>query len=43
MGGQWEGGGGGGGGGGGIVVPQEFFSLSNSSYEFFLGLSMNIF
>ena len=27
----------------GIFDPQEFFSLSNSSYEFFLGHSMNIF
>ena len=27
----------------GIFEPQEFFSLSNSLYEFFLGRSMNIF
>ena len=32
-----------GGGGGGIFEVQEFFSLSNSLYEFFLGHSMNIF
>ena len=32
-----------GGGGRGIFEPQEFFSLSSSSYEFFLGRSMNIF
>ena len=32
------------GGGGGIFEPQEFFSLSNSLYDFFfLGQSMNIF
>ena len=36
------------GGGGGVwrrrtFEPQEFFSLSNSSNEFFLGHSMNIF
>ena len=30
-------------GGGGIFKPQEFFSLSDSLYEFFLGHSMNIF
>ena len=27
----------------GIFEQQEFFSLSNSLYEFFLGRSMNIF
>ena len=27
----------------GIFEPQEFFSLSNFLYEFFLGHSMNIF
>ena len=27
----------------GIFEPQEFFLLSNSLYEFFLGRSMNIF
>ena len=27
----------------GIFEPQEFFSLSNSMYEFFKGRSMNIF
>ena len=49
MGGGGGGGGGGGvgwvvvGGGGGISEPQEFFSLSNSLYEYFLGHSMNIF
>ena len=32
-----------GGGGRGIFEPQEFFSLSNSLYEFFLGHSMSIF
>ena len=32
-----------GGGGGGIFELQEFFSLSNSLYEFILGRSMNIF
>ena len=32
-----------GGGGEGIFELQEFFSLSNSLYEFFLGHSMNIF
>ena len=26
-----------------MFEPQEFFSLSNSLYEFFLGDSMNIF
>ena len=31
------------GGGWGIFEPKEFFSLSNSMYEFFLGRSMNIF
>ena len=31
------------GGGKGILEPQEFFSLSNSLYEFFLGNNMNIF
>ena len=31
----------GGGGEGGIFEPQEFFSLSNSLYEFFVGRSMN--
>ena len=31
------------GGGWGIFEPKEFFSLSNSMYEFFLGSSMNIF
>ena len=30
-------------GGRGIFEPQEFFSSSNSLYEFFLGYSMNIF
>ena len=30
-------------GGRGIFEPQEFFSLSSSLYEFFLGRSMNIF
>ena len=35
--------GGGGGREGGIFEPQEFFSLSNSLYEFFLGRSMNSF
>ena len=30
-------------GGRGIFEPQEFFSLSNSLYEFFKGNSMNIF
>ena len=34
---------GGGGGGGGFLSPQNFFSLSNSLYELFLGRSMNIF
>ena len=29
------------GGEGGIFEPQEFFSLSNSLYEFFVGRSMN--
>ena len=29
--------------GGGMFEPQEFFSLLNSLYEFFLGDSMNIF
>ena len=36
-------GGGGGWRGRGIFEPQEFFSLSNSLNEFFLGHSMNIF
>ena len=31
------------GGGRGIFEPQDFFSSSNSLYEFFLGYSMNIF
>ena len=30
-----------GGGEGGFFEPQEFFSLSNSLYEFFVGRSMN--
>ena len=30
-------------GGRGIFEPQEFFSLSNSFYEVFLGHSMNFF
>ena len=30
-------------GGGANFEPQEFFSLSNSLYEFFVGHSMNIF
>ena len=34
---------GGGGGGVGILELQEFFSLSNSLYEFILGGGMNIF
>ena len=35
--------GGGGGGGGEISSRRNFFSLSNSLYELFLGRSMNIF
>ena len=31
------------GGGRGIFKPQEFFSLSNSLYDFFVGQSMNVF
>ena len=34
---------GGGGGGGEISSRRNFFSLSNSLYELFLGRSMNIF
>ena len=33
----------GGGGGGEFLSSRNFFSLSNSLYEFFLGRSMNIF
>ena len=33
----------GGGGGGGFLSRTNFFSLSNSLYELFLGRSMNIF
>ena len=30
-------------GGRGIFEPQEFFSLSNSLYDFFVGQGMNVF
>ena len=33
----------GGGGGGGFPSRKNFFPLSNSLYEYFLGHSMNIF